>query len=66
LIWRARRFYIFGLVLYPQDFIYLTGLLVICGVVAVFVHGRGGAFVVWLCLPANGVQRNVHVDRAQD
>ena len=22
----ARRFYIFGLVLYPQDFIYLTGL----------------------------------------
>jgi hypothetical protein len=23
----ARRFYIFGLVLYPQDFIYLTGLL---------------------------------------
>ena len=26
----ARRFYIFGLVLYPQDFIYLTGILVIC------------------------------------
>lgn len=25
-----RRFYIFGLVLYPQDFIYLTALLVIC------------------------------------
>ncbi len=25
----ARRFYIFGLVLYPQDLIYLTGLLVI-------------------------------------
>ena len=25
----ARRFYIFGLVLYPQDFIYLTGRLVI-------------------------------------
>ena len=24
----ARRFYIFGIVLYPQDFIYLTGLLV--------------------------------------
>ena len=29
----ARRFYIFGLVLYPQDFIYLTGLLIVsaCG-----------------------------------
>jgi cytochrome c oxidase accessory protein FixG len=25
----ARRFYIFGLLLYPQDFIYLTGLLII-------------------------------------
>ena len=25
----AKRFYIFGLVLYPQDFIYLTGILVI-------------------------------------
>ena len=25
----ARRFYLFGLVLYPQDFIYLTGMLVI-------------------------------------
>lgn len=26
----ARRFYIFGLVLYPQDFIYLAGLLIVC------------------------------------
>ena len=25
----ARRFYIFNLVLYPQDFIYLTGILVV-------------------------------------
>jgi cytochrome c oxidase accessory protein FixG len=25
----SRRFYIFGLVLYPQDFIYLTGILII-------------------------------------
>ena len=25
----ARRFFLFGLVLYPQDFIYLTGLLII-------------------------------------
>ena len=26
----SRRFYIFDLVLYPQDFIYLTGILIIC------------------------------------
>ncbi len=25
----SRRFYVFGLVLYPQDFIYLTGLLIV-------------------------------------
>ena len=25
----ARRFYVFGVVLYPQDFIYLTGLLIV-------------------------------------
>ena len=25
----SRRFYIFGLILYPQDFIYLTALLII-------------------------------------
>ena len=26
----GRRFYIFGLVFYPQDFIYLSGLLIVC------------------------------------
>lgn len=26
----ARQFYLFGIILYPQDFIYLTALLVIC------------------------------------
>ncbi len=26
----SRRFYLFGVLLYPQDFIYLTGLLIIC------------------------------------
>lgn len=26
----ARRYYLFGLVLYPQDLIYLTGLLILC------------------------------------
>ena len=36
------------------------------GLVAVFVHGSGGAFVVWLRLPANGLQRNIFVDRTQD
>ena len=31
----ARRFYIFGLVLYPQDLIYLAGLLVVALIILV-------------------------------
>ena len=29
----ARRFYLFGVLLYPQDFIYLTGLLIILSLI---------------------------------
>lgn len=38
----ARRFYIFDFVLYPQDFIYLTGLLVICAYALFFFTAVGG------------------------
>jgi cytochrome c oxidase accessory protein FixG len=38
----ARRFYIFDLVLYPQDFIYLTGLLVISAYALFFFTAVGG------------------------
>jgi cytochrome c oxidase accessory protein FixG len=38
----ARRFYIFDLVLYPQDFIYLTGLLVLSAYALFFVTTVGG------------------------
>ncbi|MCK7576727.1 MAG: hypothetical protein MZV65_13085 [Chromatiales bacterium] len=60
----ARRFYIFGLVLYPQDFIYLTALLIISALRAVPVHRGGRAAVVRLRLPADGLHRDLHVDRA--
>jgi polyferredoxin len=61
----SRRFYIFGLVLYPQDFIYLTGLLVISALSLFLFTGGGRAAVVRLCLPADGVHRDLPVDRAQ-
>ena len=61
----ARRFYIFGLVLYPQDFIYLTGAADHLGLRAVPVHRGGRAAVVRLCLPADGLHRDLHVGRAQ-
>ena len=38
----ARRFYIFGFVLYPQDFIYLTGLLVLAAFSLFFFTAVGG------------------------
>ena len=39
----ARRFYIFGLVLYPQDFIYLTGLLIIAALALFLFTAVAGA-----------------------
>jgi len=38
----ARRFYIFDLVLYPQDFIYLTGLLILSAFALFFFTAVGG------------------------
>ncbi len=46
----ARRFYIFGLVLYPQDFIYLTGLLVVsAGALFLFTAGAGRLWCGFAC-----------------
>lgn len=38
----ARKFYVFGLVLWPQDFIFLTGLLVIAAISLFFFTALGG------------------------
>ena len=48
----------------PQDVIYLAGLLVISALLAVPVHGRRRPPVVRLRLPADGLHRDLHVDRA--
>jgi cytochrome c oxidase accessory protein FixG len=46
----ARRFYIFNLVLYPQDFIYLTGLLVISALsLFLFTAGAGRLWCGYAC-----------------
>ena len=50
----ARRFFIFGLVLYPQDFIYLTGLLVISAL-ALFLSRSSSA---WSCGEVKTVMPN--------
>src|ERR1044071_7349780 len=38
----ARKFYIFGIVMWPQDFIFLTGLLVIAAMSLFFFTALGG------------------------
>ena len=57
-----RRFFVFGLVLQPQDLIYLAALLVIAAL-ALFLF-TAVAVVVWLCLPADGLHGDVPVGRA--
>ncbi len=52
LVWNARqavlfdlaerKFYLFGIVLWPQDFIYLTGLLVICALTLFWITAVAG------------------------
>ena len=41
----GRKFHLFGLVLWPQDLIYLTGLLVFCALTLFFVTAVAGR--VW-------------------
>jgi len=62
----ARKFYIFGMVLWPQDVIYLTLLLIISALGLFLFTAVAGSSFLRLCLPPDGVHRNFHVDRAQD
>ena len=62
----ARKFHVFGLTFWPQDFLFLALLLIIAGAGAVLLHRAGRAPVVRLRLPADGVDRSVPVDGALD
>ncbi len=68
----ARRFYIFGLVLYPQDFIYLTGLLVISAYSLFLFTAIAGRLWCGYACPQTvyteifmWVERKIEGDRAQ-
>ena len=67
----ARRFYIFGLVLYPQDFIYLTGLLVIAALALFLFTAVAGRLWCGYACPQTvytevfmWIERKVEGDRA--
>ena len=59
----TRRFYLFDLILYPQDFIYLAALLVLSALALFFFTAVAGRLWCGFCLPPNGLHRNFHVDR---
>ena len=65
----ARRFYIFDFVLYPQDFIYLTGLLVICAYALFFftaVAGRLWCCYAWPQVQGNSGKRSFFINQSGD
>jgi len=68
----ARRFYLFGIVLYPQDFIYLTGLLVISALgLFLFTAVAGRLWCGYACPQTvyteifMWIERRIEGDRAQ-
>ncbi len=68
----ARRFYLFGVVLYPQDFIYLTGLLVISALGLFLFAAVAGRLWCWYACPQTvyteifmWIERRIEGDRAQ-
>ena len=61
----ARRFYFAFIEIWPQEFYYVAGLLVMAGRRAVPHHLDGRARLVRLCLPANGLGRPVPCRRAR-
>ena len=60
----SRRFYFFFIEIWPQEFYYITGLLVLAALGAVPRHLDRRARVVRLYLPADGVDRPDHRGRA--
>ena len=62
----ARKFYLFGMVMWPQDVIYLTAILIIAALALFLFTAVGGTPLVRLRLSADRLHRNVHVDRARD
>ena len=68
----ARRFYIFGLVLYPQDFIYLTGLLIVSAYSLFLFTAVAGRLWCGFACPQTvyteifmGLERLIEGDRAE-
>ncbi len=55
----ARKFHVFGLTFWPQDFVFLAMLLIMAALSLFFFTAHGRPPVVRLRLPADGVDRGV-------
>ncbi len=62
----GRRAYFFGIEIWPQEVYYLTGLLILGAIGLFLVTALVRPRLVRLHLPADGVDRSVHVGGAQD
>ena len=60
------RFYFFFIEIWPQEVYYITGLLILCGGCAVSDQRAVRPAVVRLFLPADGLDRSLHLGRNQD
>ena len=60
------RLYFFGIEIWPQEFYYLTGLLIMAAFGLFLATSLFGRAVVRLRLPADGLDRPVHAGRALD
>jgi cbb3-type cytochrome c oxidase subunit III len=54
-----RRFYMFAIEIWPQEFYYVAGLLIMAGIGLFLVTSAVGPRLVRLCLPTDGVDRSV-------
>ena len=61
----GRKFHLFALATWPQDFIYLVGLLIIAAL-ALFLYRARRAAVVWFYVPTGSVDRGLYVDGVKD
>ena len=61
-----RRFYFFFIEIWPQEFYYVAGLLIMAGLGLFLVTSVARPRLVRLCLPADGLDRPLHLGRAPD
>lgn len=61
-----RKFYLFGLVLWPQDVFYLALLLIISAYALFLFYRYCRPLILWIRMSADGLYGNIHVGGEPD